>query len=104
MGGVILVIGAVLSCFLSWDGGIRGGHRIALPAEKNEALAPAPPEPNGSPAPSHLTAVPSLRRKRSILSPGADPEAVANGAGYPALATSFNPRRDSRASLGTAYG
>ena len=104
MAGLILVIGAVLACFLSWDGGVRGGSRIALAVEKNEPLLPAPPENNGSPAPSHLTAVPSLTKKRSILSPGADPEAAANGAGYPGLSSSYNPRRDSRASLGTAYG
>ena len=96
--GVILVVGAVLACFLSWDGGVRGGDRIALPVEKNESLAPA-----ASPALSHRTAVPSLRNKQSFLSPGLDTETAANGAGYPGLGAAA-ARRDSRASLGTAYG
>lgn len=104
MAGVILIMGAVLACFLSWDGGVRGGNRITLSVEKNEPLSSAAAVTEGSPAPSHLTAVPSLMKKRSILSPGPDPEAAANGAGYPGLSTSVNPRRDSRASLGTAYG
>ena len=83
---------------------MRGGDRIALSVEKQEPLNPVPHERSGSPAPSHLTAVPSLRNKRSFLSPGADSEAAANGAGYPGLSSGVSARRDSRASLGTAYG
>ncbi|OCF41340.1 hypothetical protein I317_04821 [Kwoniella heveanensis CBS 569] len=109
---VILTIGAVLSCFLSWDGGVRGGSRIALPVEKNEPLAPASPtatERAVSPVPSSRTAirVPSLHMKRSgILSPMSpgETEAASHGAGYPALSSTPHNRRDSRASLGTAYG
>lgn len=84
MAGIILLAGAVLACLLSWDGGIRGGSRINLPIEKAN-------RPELSPAPSQRTAVPSLRHRRSLLSPG--------------LETETGPtRRDSRASLGTAYG
>lgn len=88
--GFILFLGSFLACFLSWDGGVRGGSRIALPVEKNEPLAP---EPLPSPAPSQRTAVPTLRTRRSFLSPAPEPE----------VGTVHN-RRDSRASLGTAYG
>ncbi|WWD19686.1 hypothetical protein CI109_104149 [Kwoniella shandongensis] len=107
--GTILTIGSILACFLSWDGGVRGGNRIALPMEKDEPLAaqsPQPTERGSSPAPSNRTAirVPSLSLKRSgMLSPG-ETENAANGAGYPALSSSHHGRRDSRASLGTAYG
>jgi hypothetical protein len=101
--GTILVFGSILACFLSWDGGVRGGSRIALPVEKNEPLAPVPAR-DDSPAPSAPTTVPSLRGKRSgFLSPR-DTELAANGAGYPGVSGSAHPRRDSRASLGTAYG
>ncbi|WRT70167.1 uncharacterized protein IL334_007161 [Kwoniella shivajii] len=105
---VILVTGAILSCFLSWDGGVRGGSRIALEVEKDEPLAGASPATQrvSSPAPSNRTAIriPSLSLKRSgVLSPG-ETEAASHGAGYPALSSTPHGRRDSRASLGTAYG
>ncbi|KAK8853268.1 hypothetical protein IAR55_003970 [Kwoniella newhampshirensis] len=107
--GVILTIGAILACFLSWDGGVRGGSRIALPMEKDEPLLPPSPgltERATSPAPSNRTAIrpPSMNiRRAGMLSPGVD-ENAANGAGYPGLSSSHHGRRDSRASLGTAYG
>ena len=88
--GFILFLGSFLACFLSWDGGVRGGSRIALPVEKNEPLAP---QPLVSPAPSQRTTIPSLRARRSFLSPA--PEAESG---------TVHNRRDSRASLGTAYG
>ncbi|WWC91764.1 uncharacterized protein L201_006711 [Kwoniella dendrophila CBS 6074] len=105
---VILVIGAILACFLSWDGGVRGGSRIALTVEKDEPLAGASPalDRTISPAPSSRTAirVPSMSIKRNAaLSPG-ETEAASLGAGYPGLSTTPHARRDSRASLGTAYG
>jgi hypothetical protein len=103
LGGVILVIGAIMACFLSWDGGVRGGSRIALPVEKDEPLNAR--SPSASPAPSSHTArpAPSLKPKRSVyLSPMTEPELGAPTNGY-GLGTS-HPRRDSRASLGTAYG
>lgn len=103
--GLILFIGAILACFLSWDGGVRGGERIALPVEKNEPLEPAPQpsqdeDRSASPVPSHRTAVPSLRGKRSmVLSPGIEESGpIGFGTSVP------HARRDSRASLGTAYG
>lgn len=103
LGAGILLVGAILSCFLSWDGGVRGGQRIALPVEKDEPLVAAVAAPGAaSPAPSNRTAVPvpSLRPKRSVLSPG-----IEEGSRYPALGASVpHARRDSRASLGTAYG
>ncbi|RXK35648.1 hypothetical protein M231_07078 [Tremella mesenterica] len=104
--GALLVTGSILACFLSWDGGVRGGTRIALPVEKNEPLIPQDPLRQPSPVPSHRTAVPSVRAKRSVLSPLPDPESAAYGAGYPGLNVGSVPhgRRDSRASLGTAYG
>lgn len=98
-----------MACFLSWDGGVRGGSRITLPAEKDEALVPVPdndgtPLRPVSPAPSHGTAVPSMRGHRDMLSPGMA-ETAAGGAGYPGLSQQVpHARRDSRASLGTAYG
>lgn len=85
--GCLLVIGAVLSCFLSWDGGVRGGSRIALPIEKNEPLRAE------SPAPS---TVPSLRPRPSMLSPNVLSPGIDE--------STPGARRDSRASLGTAYG
>ena len=95
-----------MACFLSWDGGVRGGTRITLSAEKDEPLQPATSTPvrGASPVPSQRTAVPSVRAGLGILSPR-DPreaEMAAGGAGY---GTSVpHARRDSRASLGTAYG
>lgn len=105
LGAMILVAGAIMACFLSWDGGVRGGSRIALPAEKDEPLVPAENTPmrSSSPAPSHGTAVPSLRGRRDLLSPR-EQESAAQGAGYPGLSQVPHARRDSRASLGTAYG
>lgn len=95
-----------MACFLSWDGGVRGGTRIALAAEKDEPLVPdgeSTPLRSVSPAPSHGTAVPSIRGGRDLLSPR-DTETAAGGAGYPGLSQVPHARRDSRASLGTAYG
>lgn len=107
IGGTVLAVGAILSCFLSWDGGVRGGRRIALAVEKNEPLAGASPAPgrHASPALSSRTAirVPSVSLRR-VLSPGQGEEDAARGAGYPELSRSAGGRRDSRASLGTAYG
>ncbi|OWZ76556.1 hypothetical protein C366_04995 [Cryptococcus neoformans Tu401-1] len=107
IGGTVLAVGAILSCFLSWDGGVRGGRRIALAVEKNEPLAGASPAPgrHASPALSSRTAirVPSVSLRR-VLSPGQEEEDAAHGAGYPELSRSAGGRRDSRASLGTAYG
>lgn len=88
--GALLVTGAILSCFLSWDGGVRGGSRIALSTEKDEPLAPQPEPP--SPAPTQLTAVPTITNRRGLLSPAGE------------LGEVPHARRDSRASLGTAYG
>lgn len=84
----LLLTGAILSCFLSWDGGVRGGTRITLQVEKDEPLVREP-----SPVPSTM---PSLRPRRSVLSPAI----------YSPANEESNPhhRRDSRASLGTAYG
>ncbi len=105
MGSAILFLGAILSCFLSWDGGVRGGSRIALTVDKDEPLVSnVEPEDLLSPVPSMRTAGPSLRNKRSVLLSPGDSEAAANGAGYPNLATQQSGRRESRASLGTAYG
>jgi hypothetical protein len=73
---------------------VRGGSRIALSTEKDEPLAPQ----SASPAPSQLTAVPSVRNKRNMLSPAAAMPSPAAEAEVP------HARRDSRASLGTAYG
>lgn len=106
LAATVLLTGAIMACFLSWDGGVRGGSRITLPAEKDEPLQPAPETPArvASPVPSHRTAVPMPHPGRALLSPR-DPreaEMAAGGAGY---GTSVpHARRDSRASLGTAYG
>lgn len=104
--GVILTTGSILACFLSWDGGVRGGSRIALPVEKDEPLVETSEARQASPAPSNRTAVPSVRARKSIMSPMYEPEAAASGAGYPGISSGTLPhaRRDSRASLGTAYG
>lgn len=105
LAATVLLTGAIMACFLSWDGGVRGGTRIALPAEKDEPLIPsaATPAREVSPVPSHRTAVP-IARGGGLFSPR-DPreaEMAAGGAGY---GTSVpHARRDSRASLGTAYG
>ncbi|KIR98446.1 hypothetical protein L804_04018 [Cryptococcus deuterogattii 2001/935-1] len=108
IGATVLAVGAILSCLLSWDGGVRGGSRIALAIEKNEPLAGASPVPgnHASPAPSSRTAIraPSISLRRGVLSPGQEEEDAAHGAGYPELSRSVGGRRDSRASLGTAYG
>lgn len=98
--GTILVTGSVLACFLSWDGGVRGGSRIALAVEKNEPLNGVSParssrDRSASPAESTLTAVPSMRNRRNDLLSPRD-ESGPNGPPH--------ARRDSRASLGTAYG
>jgi hypothetical protein len=108
LGSMILFAGATMACFLSWDGGVRGGTRIALPAEKDEPLVAeeddGTPLRSVSPTPSHGTIVPSLRSPRDLLSPR-DTENAAGGAGYPGLSAQVpHARRDSRASLGTAYG
>lgn len=105
MGSTILFLGAFLSCFLSWDGGVRGGSRITLTMEKDEPLLTSSERRDASPVPSERTAGPSLRHKRSILLSPGDPETAAGGAGYPTLAANIaGARRESRATLGTAYG
>ena len=99
LAGIILSCGAVLACFLSWDGGVRRGPRIALPAEKTETEnVPAEIERSVSPVPSHHATIRTIKNKRSmILSPGIEEST--------GMSTSVkHNRRDSRASLGTAYG
>ncbi|KAL7424554.1 hypothetical protein Q5752_000238 [Cryptotrichosporon argae] len=98
MGSSLLFVGATLACFLSWDGGVRGGSRIALPIEKDEPLA-APGVASSSQPPREVTPSPAPiagpARKRSGYFSPREPE----------LAGSVpHARRDSRASLGTAYG
>ena len=99
LAGIILLTGAVLACFLSWDGGVRRGPRIALPIEKTETEnTPAEIERSVSPVPSHHATIRTIKNKRSmILSPGIEEST--------GMSTSVkHNRRDSRASLGTAYG
>ena len=97
LAGLVLVTGAILACFLSWDGGVRGGSRIALPVEKNEPLAPHAPSPAPAiPSPPIQPQPDTVRGRRpSYLSPALQEHEQS---------TSPSRRRDSRASLGTAYG
>lgn len=94
--------GAILACFLSWDGGVRGGSRIALPTEKVEqpsttANAPAEIERSASPVPSQHATIRTIKNRRSfLLSPGEETVGISTSIKH--------NRRDSRASLGTAYG
>lgn len=92
LAGGILVIGAVLSCFLSWDGGPRGG-RIALPLGKEEqerattstaaatSMLGAVDDASGTP-PHHPGRIATLREAESHE----------------------RTRRASKASMGSAYG
>jgi hypothetical protein len=94
----ILAIGAVLACFLSWDGGVRGGGRITLPVAENEPLQEENTEDLDSPAPS------TAYGKQTGYFTGRthDSEALS-----PAVAGSgAAARRGSLASMGggTAYG
>ncbi|WVN86482.1 uncharacterized protein L203_101646 [Cryptococcus depauperatus CBS 7841] len=102
VGGAVLTFGAILACFLSWDGGVRGGSRIALPVEKDEPLdSPSPAvERNASPATSSRTIAKVSSFRRDFLSPAEEDNATFNAE----LSRSVTARRDSRASLGTAYG
>ncbi|ORY33374.1 hypothetical protein BCR39DRAFT_519516 [Naematelia encephala] len=84
LGACILIVGATMACFLSWDGGVRGGSRIALAVEKDEPLAPR------SPAPS------------TVIGHAEPPSPIDESPGP--SANTPNPRRESLASLGTAYG
>lgn len=88
----------MLACFLSWDGGVRGGSRITLPIEKTETVNPGQEiERSASPVPSQHATIRTIKNKRSlILSPAEEPTGFSTSV--------RNPRRDSRASLGTAYG
>lgn len=94
----ILSIGAILACFLSWDGGVRGGGRISLPVAQDEPLQVSEVEAYDSPAPS------TVHGKQTGYFAGhvRDSEALS-----PAIAGSGPAaRRGSRSSLGggTAYG
>lgn len=92
MGAIILFLNAILGCFLSWDGGVRGGQRLQLEVEKDEPLIPShaatePPTPGQS----------GIHIKPGHLFTPAQEESNA-------LEASMKMRRESLASLGTAYG
>lgn len=107
MGGSIMFFGALLACFLSWDGGVRGGSRITLEVEKDEPLVPGSRAGSVSPQPAHRNSVAAASAVRipannNLFSPDREDQA-----GTSALGTSHRhaaQRRDSLASLGTAYG
>lgn len=88
--GAILVIGAVLSCFLSWDGGPRTG-RIALPIGKEEqerVASSSAAATLGVPGQDESTSTPQLGRIATLR------EAESHE----------RTRRASKASMGSAYG
>ncbi|BEI84287.1 hypothetical protein CcaverHIS002_0408910 [Cutaneotrichosporon cavernicola] len=118
LGGSIMFIGAVLACFLSWDGGVRGGQRIQLEVEKDEPLAAARGE---TPAPSRrptLSQAMRISNTGDLLSPAAHEGTPLGGSMYgqtPGYSSSQAPqygqsaprpmpRHESMASIGTAYG
>lgn len=99
-----MFIGATMACFLSWDGGVRGGSRIQLEVEKDEPLAPSQAE-SASPEVQHRpsTAASAIRiHPNKLFSPNRDDEGLSQSAAP--LGSSMRLRRDSLASLGTAYG
>lgn len=100
MGSSVLFIGAILACFLSWDGGVRGGSRIQLEVEKDEPLVPSRTDTQ-SPTRDGGRAT-SLRIKPSRVFSSHEEEAGPTGQSL--LSTSMKLRRESLASLGTAYG
>jgi hypothetical protein len=99
LGAFIMFIGAIMACFLSWDGGVRGGSRILLEVEKDEPLAPTVADTLSPPQVQHRPSAASAMRIRPsrVFSP-------ANGEDDAPLGSSLRPRHDSLASLGTAYG
>lgn len=104
-----MFIGATLACFLSWDGGVRGGSRIQLEVEKDEPLN-APRPDTLSPSAARPAAAPgssAIRIHRgSVHTPAEDAHTPygRSALGRSALGTSAGLHRDSMASLGTAYG
>lgn len=117
LGGSIMFVGAILACLLSWDGGVRGGQRIQLEAEKDEPLAPAPPRTDAlSPVPSRSAPTQALRIN-NVFSPAAQESTPLGGSmfsqtpGYSTQAPAYGQsapramaRHESIASIGTAYG
>ncbi|KLT39562.1 major facilitator superfamily MFS-1 [Cutaneotrichosporon oleaginosum] len=117
LGGSIMFIGAVLACFLSWDGGVRGGQRIQLEVEKDEPLAPPRGETPGPARPPSSQAL-RINNPGGLLSPTAHEGTPFGGSVYgqtPGYSTSHVPqygqsvprtvpRHESIASIGTAYG
>lgn len=110
LGGSVMFIGAFLACFLSWDGGVRGGSRIQLEIEKDEPLNSARPDVLSPSTASRPSAAPGssairIQHRGSMHSPE-DPQTPygRSALGRSALATSAGMHRDSMASLGTAYG
>lgn len=112
LGGTVMFIGAFLACFLSWDGGVRGGSRIQLEVEKDEPLNSTRPDTlSPSAAASRPSAAPGssairIQHRSSMHTPAEDPQTPygRSALGRSALATSAGMHRDSMASLGTAYG
>ena len=108
LGGSIMFIGAILSCFLSWDGGVRGGSRIQLEVEKDEPLVPARtdsaspvPASNQTPASSAMR----IHRPSRLFTPAPETPLGQSVHGQAAFGTSAaRMRHDSMASLGTAHG
>ncbi|BEJ15157.1 hypothetical protein CspHIS471_0409240 [Cutaneotrichosporon sp. HIS471] len=118
LGGSIMFVGAVLACFLSWDGGVRGGQRIQLEVEKDEPLAAARGE---TPAPSRRPTVSQAMRINNpggLLSPAAHEGtplgdsmygqtqgySSSQAPRYGQSAPRPMPRHESMVSIGTAYG
>ncbi|GMK57099.1 hypothetical protein CspeluHIS016_0309390 [Cutaneotrichosporon spelunceum] len=118
LGGSIMFVGAVLACFLSWDGGVRGGQRIQLEVEKDEPLAAARDE---TPVPSRRPTISQALRINNpgdLLSPTSHEGTPIGGSMHgqtPGYSSSHVPqygqsatrpmhRHESMASIGTAYG
>ncbi|KAL1405116.1 hypothetical protein Q8F55_008739 [Vanrija albida] len=100
MGSSVLFIGAIMACFLSWDGGVRGGSRIQLEVEKDEPLVPSRTDTQSPTRDGGRVA--SLRIKPSRVFSSHEDEAGPTGQSL--ISTSMKLRRESLASLGTAYG
>lgn len=119
LGGWIMFVGAILACFLSWDGGVRGGQRLQLEVEKDEPLAPARGDAltpvSSRPQPSQAL---RINNPGGLLSPAAHEGTPLGGSmfsqtpGYSSSqvpqygqsAPRAMPRHESIASIGTAYG
>lgn len=119
MGGIIMFIGAILACFLSWDGGVRGGQRIQLEVEKDEPLVPsndalspvpsrAPPssalrinQPHGNASSAHP--IESTPLGQSVYGQSAYGQSLLGGPSHLGTSAGVN-HRESLASIGTAYG